>query len=440
MPMNAPAPAPPLATPAPAYHRWLQALAWLLVAATFALVAIGGTVTSLEAGLAVPDGWMTFDDFTPLAPLETWWHDLHTRWEHSHRLKGYIVGMLTLGVAAGLWFTGGHKGRRALAGALVVMVIAQGVMGALRVDLAQIESRGPGIAATGIDNPLSTAFRIFHGITGQVFLCLTVVAAVVVGRPWLNHVAASKPIDKSTRRMVRLAFWLWVVFLIQLTLGAAVRHTHSALAIPDFPLHFGGLIPPTSQAALDSALTRAGITADIELWQVYLHLAHRLFAGVVCVAAVWGIARIFKATDWADAVLGPSITIIALLVVQVVLGITVVLSGEAAMVATTHQVVGAVLFASAAWLVLRTRIAAGQISVEAQAKPSPEPASGGRMLRTRPTMGQMTGETPVKPSPELASGGRRAGSKAQASEAIPPLVASSSGAGVGVEGVKGGAA
>ena len=153
--MNAPAPVPPLATTAPAYHRWLQALAWALVAATFVLVAIGGTVTSLDAGLAVPGGWKTFDDFTPLAPTSTWWHDLHTRWEHSHRLKGYVVGMLTLGVAGGLLYAFVKSGRSRtylwLAVSLVVLVIAQGVMGALRVDLAQIESHGPGVAATGTD-------------------------------------------------------------------------------------------------------------------------------------------------------------------------------------------------------------------------------------------------------------------------------------------------
>lgn len=358
--MNAPAFDTPLAPAAPGYRPWLQALAWALVAATFALVAIGGTVTSLDAGLAVPGGWMTFDDFTPLAPADTWWHDLHTRWEHSHRLKGYVVGLLTLGVAAGLWFSGGGRHRKALAVALVVLVIAQGVMGALRVDLAQTQSHGPGVAATGTDNPLSTAFRIFHGVTGQLFLCLAVVAAVMVGRPWLQTVAARASASPVARRMVRLAFWLWVVFLIQLTLGAAMRHTNSALAIPDFPLHFGSLIPPTSQAGLDAAMARAGVTDDLALWQVYLHLAHRLFAWVVCLKAVAVIAIIFKKMDWPDAVLAPAITIIALLVVQVVLGITVVLSGEAPMVATTHQVVGAVLFASAAWLVMRVCIAGHQ--------------------------------------------------------------------------------
>lgn len=372
--MHAPAAEPTLSADPPRYRRWLQMLAWLLVAATFALIAIGGTVTSLDAGLAVPGGWMTFDDFTPFAPLETWWDDGQTRWEHSHRLKGYIVGMLTLAVAAGLWHAGRSRAWITLAALLVVMVIAQGVMGAMRVDLAQTESRGPGVAAVGTDNPLSTALRILHGVTGQLFLCLTVIAAVAVSRPWLTMRRVGHTPDATGRRMVRLAFWLWVVFLIQLTLGAAVRHTNAALAIPDFPLHFGTLIPPLTQASLDAALARAGIAADIGIGQMYLHLAHRLFAWLVCAKALFVIWRVFQQMDWPDPVFAPSITIVSLLVVQVVLGITVVLSGEAAAVATTHQVVGAVLFASAAWLVMRVRLVAGmQAQPAATANPQPPP-------------------------------------------------------------------
>jgi len=367
----------PTTRSAPAPHRrdrWLFAAACLLVLSTFVLVGLGGAVTSNDAGLAVPDGWMTFGVFTPFSPLEDWWHDAATRWEHSHRLKGYVVGFLTLIVAAGLWATAGSSSWRCgLAAALVVMVIAQGVMGAIRVDAAVIEDHGVGVAATGTETPLSTAFRIFHGITGQLFLCLTVLAAAAVGKLWRQATAHGRAPSAVGRRMTRLCFWLWVVFLIQLTLGAAVRHTGSALAIPDFPGHFGGLIPPTSQAALDAELAVRGITQPVALWQVYLHLAHRLFAWVVCAKVVVVVWRVFKTMDWPDEVLAPAITLVSLLVIQMVLGVTVVLSGESAFVATTHQTVGAVLFASAAWLVIRVGLAA-RTPADAGAPTSPAAA------------------------------------------------------------------
>ncbi len=343
------------------FSWWLFLAACVLVLGTFALIGIGGQVTSLDAGLAVPDGWMTFDVFTPLAPLDDWWHDVGTRWEHSHRLKGYVVGMLTLLVAGGLWFTAGWQGwRRKLACTLVVLVIAQGLMGALRVNLAEVESHGAGVSATGTDNPLSTTFRILHGITGQIFFCLTILAAASVSKLWRATEAAGHQPTALGRRMTRLCFWLWVAFLIQLTLGALVRHTHSALAIPDFPAHYGGLIPPLTQAALDNALVSIGVTGDVAIWQVYLHLAHRLFAWALCATVVYVLIRVIRAMNWPDLITAPAATMVSLLVVQVVLGITVVLSRESAVVATTHQMVGALLIATATWLIIRTGIAARQ--------------------------------------------------------------------------------
>src|SRR5207249_1226693 len=54
-------------------------------------------------------------------------------YEHSHRLIGALVGLLTLGLAATLWRAGGRL--RWLGLAAVVVVVAQGVLGGLRVVL-----------------------------------------------------------------------------------------------------------------------------------------------------------------------------------------------------------------------------------------------------------------------------------------------------------------
>ena len=42
------------------------------------------------------------------------------------------------------------------------------------------------------------------------------------------------------------------VVFIQLVVGALMRHTESGLAIPDFPLAFGRLIPPFSELTVDA--------------------------------------------------------------------------------------------------------------------------------------------------------------------------------------------
>lgn len=351
---------------------WLPTAACLLVAATFVLVALGGVVTSNEWGLAVPDGWLTFGDLSLFAPLATWWNDPATRGEHLHRIMGSLVGLLTLAVAGGLIATGqGRPWRLKLAITLVLMVIAQGEMGAMRVDAAEIQHQGVGVAATGTETPWSTLFRILHGIIGQVFLCLTVLTAAALGGPWHRAAVGGRAPDAVGRKMTRLCFWLWVAFLIQLTLGASVRHTGSALAIPDFPGHYGGLIPPTSQATLNAALDARGIDHPFALWQVHLHLAHRLFAVVVVAKVAMVLWLLIRRMHWPDLITGPAVTIVSLLVIQVVLGITVVLSAESPMVATTHQVVGAILLASATWLIIRVAIAARDPGTPAAATSSP---------------------------------------------------------------------
>ena len=48
---------------------WVHALVVLVGLLTFALVAIGGNVTSLGAGLAFPEGWTTAGYWSLLAPL-----------------------------------------------------------------------------------------------------------------------------------------------------------------------------------------------------------------------------------------------------------------------------------------------------------------------------------------------------------------------------------
>ena len=89
----------------PLYRPWLHAYLVLLVIATYILIALGGNVTSLGAGMAVPDGWTTFGHFTLTAPPDVWWHDPDTRSEHIHRIMGTLVGMLTIGARKKLGLT-----------------------------------------------------------------------------------------------------------------------------------------------------------------------------------------------------------------------------------------------------------------------------------------------------------------------------------------------
>ena len=104
-------------------------LALVTVAATFVLILFGGLVTNTGAALAVPDWPSTFGHNMFLFP----WSGMigGVFYEHSHRLIGAVVGLLTLALAAALWPRGGRL--RALGLVAVAAVIVQGVLGGLRV-------------------------------------------------------------------------------------------------------------------------------------------------------------------------------------------------------------------------------------------------------------------------------------------------------------------
>ena len=73
-------------------HRWPHRLALATVVAAIPLLLFGGSVTSLEAGMAI-DGWLVLergrgDHFLFFYPVEKWFRDVGTFVEHSHRLCG----------------------------------------------------------------------------------------------------------------------------------------------------------------------------------------------------------------------------------------------------------------------------------------------------------------------------------------------------------------
>ncbi|MEM9881738.1 MAG: COX15/CtaA family protein [Planctomycetota bacterium] len=368
------------AKPYPKYRWWVQALAVALVAATFVLVAIGGHVTSTDAGMSVPDGFTTFGVWSLIAPLETWWYQSDTRLEHGHRLKGYVVGWLSIALLVALLLTQGRRRWLKLTGVgLLIFVVIQGVMGILRVDEVSLVLAG------------------VHGVTGQVFLCLCVMTAAAVGRRWMavGRAKANRSADGSGRGGLRwLPVLLLAALLLQLSLGSAVRHGQAALAIPDWPMHYGGVLPPMSQGEIDLAV--AAVPADqrperfaparldeygvkqagtYAPWQVHLHLSHRVTGYTIFVLGVLFVAWLVKRYADLPAVLVPAGVFLVALCLQVLLGVMTVLSGEHATLATSHQTVGAVLFASATWLTVRLHLVP---------RPAPLPAAAGQPAAAYP--------------------------------------------------------
>src|SRR5262245_34206726 len=105
----------------PALGVTTHCLGLVTLAATGVLIVLGGLVTNTGAGLAVPDWPSTFGHNMLLFPWPQMIGGIF--YEHSHRLVGALVGLLTLVLAAALWRGGGRLRRLGVVGVAVGVVL-----------------------------------------------------------------------------------------------------------------------------------------------------------------------------------------------------------------------------------------------------------------------------------------------------------------------------
>jgi len=124
-------------------------------------------------------------------------------YEHTHRLLGAVVGLLTLTMAAAFWRGERRRWVRWLGVAAVFAVAVQGVLGGLRVVLVE-----DGIA-------------IVHGALAQAFFGLTVGLALFTSPSW----AGAAPTPAADALLLRrLALLTTGVVYLQIVLGAFLTH------------------------------------------------------------------------------------------------------------------------------------------------------------------------------------------------------------------------
>jgi heme a synthase len=166
------------------------------LAATGVLIVLGGLVTNTGAGLAVPDWPSTFGHNMFLFP----WSQMigGVFYEHSHRLVGALVGLLTLVLAAALWREGGRLRRLGLIAVAVVLV--QGVLGGLRVLLQE------------------DTLAIVHGSLAQAFFALLAAVALLTTPRGRVAVARVAPSLKALTAVAAALVYVQIVF------GALLTH------------------------------------------------------------------------------------------------------------------------------------------------------------------------------------------------------------------------
>ena len=273
---------------------------------TVVLLSWGAVVTSIEAGMAVPDWPTTFDSMDPINPTEGWYTIPAVLAEHGHRLIGMLVGLCTLILAGWTWFTDPRKWMKILGLLALGLVIVQGILGGLRVLWVSLD------------------MAVIHACTAQLFLAVLTALALFSSGFWLK---ADRYLEENaeTASLRRIAVMTAAGIYVQIILGALLRHPGSGANMLLASLHMigamavFGLVFISIKAAkkADSGTTPAG------------KIAHGL-AGALALQIVLGFLAFMAILI--DASTGRS-------VLQVILS-------------TAHMVVGSLLFAGSVVLAL----------------------------------------------------------------------------------------
>ena len=292
---------------------WLHRYAKLLACATLLLLAAGGMVTSTSSGLSVPDWPTTYGQNMFAFPFSRMVGGIF--YEHGHRLIASTVGFLTIGLVIWIWRADARRWMRTLAVCGLGAVILQGVLGGLTV-------------LYYLPAPIS----IGHAGLAQLFFCLTIGLALFTSPGWRRP--ALPPVDDDRLRFRLTA--LSILIYAQIILGATVRHLGAGLAIPDFPLAIGGLVPPAWTTP------------------IAIHYAHRIGALLVAIDAIAVAVFVWRRYGHRREFSRPAWLLLAAIAAQITLGAFVVLTRRDPIVNTMHVATGAMVLGTSVLLTLRS--------------------------------------------------------------------------------------
>ncbi|WP_309384338.1 COX15/CtaA family protein [Cerasicoccus frondis] len=306
-------------SPTKRQDRYQPALFWFALFAlcwSLLLLYAGAYTTSIQAGMVFLDWPLSNSSVMP----DGWWEDINMRAEHSHRLLGAKLGFLSIALAVWAFLREGNRTTRRLAYGLLALVIAQGLLGGMRVMFDQQN--------TGAEtNAVGYLFRIMHALGAEFTLCWLATLTLRLSRWWREkQCGLTRPVARSVRYWGLAAS---ATIIVQILLGALMRHAGAGLAIPTFPLTpDGGLLP---------AIWTTPIT---------LHWLHRLGAVVASIALLGFLGMLWGSANTRKALMPWILLITGLLAIQVFLGAATVWTHKNPVMASSHMLVGALLLAN----------------------------------------------------------------------------------------------
>jgi cytochrome c oxidase assembly protein subunit 15 len=198
-----------------------------------------------------------------------------------------------------------------------------------------------GVAA--VNATVATVFRVLHGCFAHLEFAVLVLLAASLGTRWEPAMAG---IQIPGIKLIRTLGWVTFGFIfLQLAVGATIRHLGIGLVIPYFP-----------KASATSWLPA------VSSGYAHLHFTHsRLIALLILLGAVLLALSVLR-NGAAKAALGrPTLLLLALISLQIVLGVALIWTLRSQLPTTLHVINGAWIFAVSLLLAVRaTSLASSQ--------------------------------------------------------------------------------
>ena len=311
-------------------------LVWFAVIYTFVVVVVGAYVRLSDAGLGCPD-WpgcygeltphLAQDDIAKAVEDQGGTHgpvSLGKAWkEMFHRYIAGGLGLLILAIAATAWLRRRElRQSPLLATSLLVLVMFQAALGMWTVTL--------------LLKPVIVTLHLLGGLATLALLA------------WLGlRQETFKPVPTAAMRLRPWALLTLLIVIAQIMLGGWVSTNYAALACVDFPTCHGQWLPEMDfhhgfQLVRELGMTAAGTHLSYDAITA-IHWTHRVGA-VVTFLYAGGFALVLLRTA---GLAGYGAVLLAVLLLQVALGIANVVAGLPLAVAAAHNAGAAILLVTA---------------------------------------------------------------------------------------------
>lgn len=311
-------------------------LVWFAVIYTFVVVVVGAYVRLSDAGLGCPD-WpgcygeltphLAQDDIAKAVEDQGGTHgpvSLGKAWkEMFHRYIAGGLGLVILAIAVTAWLRRRElRQSPLLATSLLVLVMFQAALGMWTVTL--------------LLKPVIVTLHLLGGLATLALLA------------WLGlRQETFKPVPAAAMRLRPWALLTLLIVIGQIMLGGWVSTNYAALACVDFPTCHGQWLPEMDfhhgfQLVRELGMTAAGTHLSYDAITA-IHWTHRVGA-VVTFLYAGGFALVLLRTA---GLAGYGAVLLAVLLLQVALGIANVVAGLPLAVAAAHNAGAAILLVTA---------------------------------------------------------------------------------------------